>query len=71
MVAELLPPDIRDGTTIAVMGCEVNGPREAAGADLGIAGTPEGFIIFRKGLPICLDKIENLKERLLEALKNI
>jgi len=71
MVAELLPKDIKDGTTIAVMGCEVNGPREAAGADLGIAGTPDGFIIFSKGIPICRGKTESLQEKLLEAIKKL
>ena len=54
-VTALLPKNIKDGTTIAVMGCEVNGPREAACADLGIAGTPDGFVIFRKGKAICND----------------
>jgi (E)-4-hydroxy-3-methylbut-2-enyl-diphosphate synthase len=35
--------------TVAVMGCEVNGPREAAHADLGIAGTSSGVALFRHG----------------------
>ena len=38
-----------DGTTVAVMGCEVNGPKEARGAHLGIAGTPIGAVLFREG----------------------
>jgi (E)-4-hydroxy-3-methylbut-2-enyl-diphosphate synthase len=38
-----------DGTTVAVMGCEVNGPKEAKAADLGIAGTPVGVVLFREG----------------------
>ncbi len=70
-VVSLLPESIRDGTTIAVMGCEVNGPKEAAGADLGIAGTPDGFVIFTHGMPLCSDKHENLKRRLLEAIKGL
>ncbi len=41
--------DLPDGTTVAVMGCEVNGPREAMDADFGIAGSPGGAVIFRKG----------------------
>ncbi len=36
---------------IAVMGCIVNGPGEAADADLGIAGGGEYCLIFRKGVP--------------------
>lgn len=67
-VETLLPEGIRDGTTIAVMGCEVNGPKEAAGADIGIAGTPDGFVLFRKGKPVCNDIVKNLKKRLLEEI---
>lgn len=35
--------------TVAVMGCEVNGPGEAKNADLGIAGGKGEFLLFRKG----------------------
>ncbi|RRD64767.1 flavodoxin-dependent (E)-4-hydroxy-3-methylbut-2-enyl-diphosphate synthase [Fretibacterium sp. OH1220_COT-178] len=38
-----------DGTSVAVMGCEVNGPKEAKHARLGIAGTPSGAVLFREG----------------------
>ena len=38
-----------DGTTVAVMGCEVNGPKEAQHARMGIAGTPAGAVLFREG----------------------
>lgn len=37
---------------IAVMGCEVNGPGEAREADLGLAGTKRGIMIFEKGKTI-------------------
>ena len=37
------------GISIAVMGCEVNGPGEAREADLGIAGSKKGAVLFRKG----------------------
>jgi (E)-4-hydroxy-3-methylbut-2-enyl-diphosphate synthase len=35
--------------TIAVMGCEVNGPQEAKHADLGITGAGDKVLIFRHG----------------------
>ncbi|MBN1164511.1 MAG: flavodoxin-dependent (E)-4-hydroxy-3-methylbut-2-enyl-diphosphate synthase [Candidatus Krumholzibacteriota bacterium] len=35
--------------TVAVMGCEVNGPGEAREADIGIAGAKQGAVIFRNG----------------------
>ena len=41
------------GITIAVMGCNVNGPGEAKGADIGIAGGKRGTgTIFREGKSI-------------------
>jgi (E)-4-hydroxy-3-methylbut-2-enyl-diphosphate synthase len=38
--------------SVAVMGCEVNGPGEASGADIGIAGGAGKGTIFRKGVVI-------------------
>ena len=35
--------------TVAIMGCEVNGPGEAGHADLGITGAGDKVLIFRKG----------------------
>lgn len=35
--------------TVAIMGCVVNGPGEGKHADLGIAGTKDKVIIFKKG----------------------
>ena len=35
--------------TVAIMGCEVNGPEEARHADLGITGTGSKILIFRRG----------------------
>jgi (E)-4-hydroxy-3-methylbut-2-enyl-diphosphate synthase len=35
--------------TIAIMGCEVNGPQEARHADLGISGSGNKVLIFRHG----------------------
>ncbi len=70
-VTSFLPSEIMEGLTIAVMGCEVNGPKEAASADLGIAGTPDGFVMFRQGKPVCNDTLNNLKKRLLEEIEKI
>ena len=41
--------DIKKPLKIAVMGCAVNGPGEAADADLGIAGSKDGCFIFVRG----------------------
>jgi (E)-4-hydroxy-3-methylbut-2-enyl-diphosphate synthase len=40
---------LHNGIRVAVMGCEVNGPGEAKDADIGIAGTRGGAVLFRKG----------------------
>lgn len=61
-VRKILPDNIPDGTTIAVMGCEVNGPKEAAAADIGIAGTQNGFVVFKKGKAVVSAEIEKLEE---------
>ena len=70
-VKALLPEDLPDGLTIAVMGCEVNGPREAAGADLGIAGTPEGFVMFKKGVAQFSGPLECLAAELKKTLNSL
>jgi len=40
---------VRAGVTIAVMGCEVNGPGEAKDADIGLAGSRQGAVLFIQG----------------------
>ena len=51
-----------DGTSVAVMGCEVNGPKEAKHAQLGIAGTPAGAVLFREGQVVGEYPFEDLPE---------
>ena len=58
----IVPADACAGMTIAVMGCEVNGPKEASHADLGFAGSPGGFIFFRKGSFVCRGTMETFEE---------
>jgi (E)-4-hydroxy-3-methylbut-2-enyl-diphosphate synthase len=36
--------------TVAIMGCEVNGPEEARHADIGITGAGDKVLIFRRGM---------------------
>ncbi|MDR1979285.1 MAG: (E)-4-hydroxy-3-methylbut-2-enyl-diphosphate synthase [Synergistaceae bacterium] len=58
--------DLPDGTTVAVMGCEVNGPKEAKGAHLGIAGTPTGAVLFKEGVVLGEYELETLPKILPE-----
>ena len=53
--------------TIATMGCPVNGPKEAASADYGIAGAINEGYIFKKG--VMLKKVP--QEKLLDELDEI
>ena len=57
--------------TVAVMGCEVNGPGEAAGADLGLAATANGFILFVHGERRRTVPAENAVAALLEEIDKI
>jgi len=53
--------------TVAVMGCAVNGPGEAAEADLGIAGGKGDALLFRKGRIV--RKVDG--SEILEALMDL
>lgn len=56
--------------TIATMGCPVNGPKEAAGADYGIAGAIGEGYIFKKGKMLKKVPQENLLSELETIIKN-
>ncbi len=62
--AEEMLADCKKNITVAIMGCVVNGPGEAAEADIGIAGGDGAGLIFKKG-EICRKVPE---EQLLNAL---
>ncbi|MBO5927063.1 MAG: flavodoxin-dependent (E)-4-hydroxy-3-methylbut-2-enyl-diphosphate synthase [Clostridia bacterium] len=64
---EKLTKDIKKPLKIAVMGCVVNGPGEAKDCDLGIAGSKDFCVIFKKGeifkkVPFALAEEEFIKE---------
>jgi len=40
---------LNNGIRVAIMGCEVNGPGEAKDADIGIAGSRGGAVLFKRG----------------------
>ena len=73
LVQRILPSlgTLPDGFSVAVMGCEVNGPREAAHADLGISGSPNGYILFSRGKVITTAGTDNLEEVLKSVLDRI
>lgn len=59
---------IKKPLTVAIMGCAVNGPGEAKGADIGIAGGKGEALLFKKGEIIRKVKEEELMKVLLEEI---
>lgn len=63
------------GLTIAVMGCVVNGVGEGRAADLGVSGSGDNVVFFKKGEIIktlvgkTADYVDNLFRELLETLE--
>ncbi|MBN2542440.1 flavodoxin-dependent (E)-4-hydroxy-3-methylbut-2-enyl-diphosphate synthase [bacterium] len=50
--------------TVAVMGCVVNGPGEARGADIGVTGSNQQAVIFRRGIIVEKTSINDIIDRL-------
>ena len=57
--------------TVAVMGCVVNGPGEAAAADVGIAGGNGEGLVFRKGQVLRKVPQEMLVDALMEEIDKL
>ena len=58
--------------TVAVMGCEVNGPGEAAHADVGVAGGGKGsMLLFSKGKKLKRIKVDEVVPVLLREVERI
>ncbi len=62
---------IKEPVTVAVMGCAVNGPGEAARADIGITGLGRDVVIFKEGTIIAHVTPGEAKEAFLAELKVI
>lgn len=62
---------ITEPIDVAVMGCVVNGPGEARGADVGIAGGNGEGLIFRKGEILRKVAEENLVDELFKEIDKI
>ncbi len=63
--------DIKEPISVAVMGCVVNGPGEAKGADVGIAGGNGVGLVFRKGEIIRKVDEKDLVEELFKEIDAI
>lgn len=61
--------DVKKNLTVAVMGCPVNGPGEAAAADVGIAGGNGFGLLFRQGEVVKKVPQEALVEELMAMIE--
>lgn len=57
--------------TVAVMGCEVNGPGEARDADLAVIGTPAGLIFWKNGKSIGEINGDDLEKALMDEIESL
>ena len=57
------------GITVAVMGCQVNGPGEAREADVGIAGGKEGVLLFSRAKMLRRVSREDALDELLSEVQ--
>jgi len=62
---------VREPLKIAIMGCVVNGPGEAAEADVGIAGGRKVGLLFKKGKPVRKVKEEELVDALIAEINGM
>lgn len=60
---------IKKSVKVAVMGCEVNGPGEAAEADIGLAGCGSGVMLFTNGKSLGTFERGEALQKLLEIIE--
>ncbi len=63
--------DVRKPITVAVMGCIVNGPGEAAEADVGLAGGKGKVAIFKKGKVVRTVEEQYAVEELMKEIETL
>ena len=68
---ENLTKDIKKPLKVAVMGCVVNGPGEAKDCDIGIAGSKDFCVIFKKGEIYKKIPFEMAENTFIEEIKKI
>jgi (E)-4-hydroxy-3-methylbut-2-enyl-diphosphate synthase len=62
---------IKQPLTVAVMGCEVNGPGEAADADVGLAGGRGVGLIFREGVVVRKVPEDEMIDALMDEIESM
>lgn len=69
--AEQALKGIHKNIKVAMMGCAVNGPGEAADADIGIAGGDGEFLLFAKGKPLYKVSADHAVKALMEEIERL
>lgn len=62
---------IKTPLRVAIMGCEVNGPGEAADADVGLAGGKGIGLIFREGQVVRKVGEDEMVEALVDEIESM
>lgn len=57
--------------TVAVMGCVVNGPGEARGADIGITGVADTVVLYRRGEPVAKVPLDESYDRFIREVEEL
>ncbi len=68
---ELRTREIKQPLTVAIMGCEVNGPGESADADVGLAGGRGVGLIFREGQVVRKVPEAEMVEALMDEIESM
>ena len=63
--------NVKKSLKIAVMGCVVNGPGEAKDCDIGIAGSSQYCVIFKKGEIIKRVEAQNAESEFFKVLDEL
>lgn len=68
---ELFLQNIKKNIKVAIMGCPVNGPGEAKDADIGIAGSKDKILLFKKGIAVREIKPEEIFSELQKEINEL
>jgi len=68
---EITEIERKKNVKVALMGCEVNGPGEAASSDIGICGTKNGGLFFKKGKIVSKLKRDEMIKVLKEEMDKL
>jgi len=71
LMSTLTETDMKKNISVAIMGCEVNGPGEASHCDIGLCGTRSGGLIIKKGKIMPGAKDGRVIERLIEEIRRL